>query len=37
MFDFRNFNDVDDFWVKYEGEFVLDNKSGKGRLYLSNG
>ena len=36
-FDFRNFNDVEDHWEKYEGEFKEDLKEGSGTLYLANG
>ena len=27
---------MDEFWVKYEGQFVDDNKCGRGKLVLSN-
>ncbi|KAM3145144.1 hypothetical protein pb186bvf_002819 [Paramecium bursaria] len=36
-FDFTNFDYVEDYWVRYEGEFNDDNKEGKGILYLTNG
>jgi len=26
-----------EYWVKYEGDFLDDNKEGIGTLYLSNG
>mgnify|MGYP000846909370 CR=1 FL=1 len=36
-FDYRNFDDLGEYWTKYNGEFVQDVKSGSGVLYLSNG
>ena len=36
-FNYKNFNELDDFWVKYEGEFKNDNKDGFGTLFLSTG
>lgn len=36
-FDCRNFEELGEGWVKYEGEFVEDNKEGKGTLTLVNG
>lgn len=36
-FDYRNFQYLGDYWTKYEGGFVDDNKEGYGVLYLSNG
>lgn len=36
-FDYTNFDNVADFWVKYEGDFFNDNKEGNGALWLSNG
>lgn len=36
-YDYKCWDDVDDFWIKYEGDFVEDNKSGFGKLYLTNG
>jgi len=36
-FDFTNFDNVGNFWVKYEGWFINDNKEGSGTLILSNG
>lgn len=36
-FDFSNFDDSEDIWIYYEGEFIDDDKSGHGTLYLSNG
>ena len=35
-FDYRNFDNLGDYWVKYKGGFVDDNKEGNGVLYLSN-
>lgn len=36
-FDYVNFDNLGDYWIKYEGDFVDDNKDGFGVLYLSNG
>ncbi|KAL4460854.1 hypothetical protein ABPG74_016326 [Tetrahymena malaccensis] len=36
-FDYRDFDQVDEYWIKYDGEFKDDNKDGFGTLYLSNG
>ena len=36
-FDYRSFDNIGDFWIKYEGYFLDDNKEGKGKLVLSNG
>ena len=36
-FDYRDWTLMEDYWIKYEGEFNKDNKQGKGKLYLSNG
>lgn len=36
-FNYADWDDVDQFWVKYEGHFIDDNKHGKGKLFLSNG
>lgn len=35
-YDYTNFDQLGEYWVKYEGEFVDDNKEGIGCLYLSN-
>jgi len=35
-FDFTNFDNLGEHWVKYEGDFIDDNKEGMGTLYLSN-
>ncbi|EAS01279.1 protein kinase (macronuclear) [Tetrahymena thermophila SB210] len=37
FFDYRDFDQVDEYWIKYDGEFKDDNKDGFGTLYLSNG
>lgn len=37
VFDFYDFDNVDEFWVKYDGEFKHDAKDGFGTLYLTNG
>lgn len=36
-FDYQDWAIVEEYWVKYEGEFAMDNKQGKGKLFLSNG
>ncbi|CAD8171065.1 unnamed protein product [Paramecium octaurelia] len=36
-FNYQDFDHIEDFWTKYEGEFNDDNKEGQGTLYLSNG
>lgn len=35
--DYRTLSNVRDAWVKYEGNFVEDEKQGEGTLFLSNG
>jgi hypothetical protein len=36
-FDYKNFNELGEKWVKYEGDFTYGKKQGLGKLYLSNG
>jgi|JI6StandDraft_1071083.scaffolds.fasta_scaffold04165_2 hypothetical protein len=36
-YDYRSWDDVDEYWIRYEGSFVDDNKDGRGKLFLSNG
>ncbi|CAD8212821.1 unnamed protein product [Paramecium octaurelia] len=36
-FDYRDFDNVEDYWMKYSGNFKLDNKEGQGSLHLTNG
>ncbi|KRX01908.1 hypothetical protein PPERSA_05747 [Pseudocohnilembus persalinus] len=36
-FDFTNFNQLKEFWYKYDGNFKDDFKEGFGVLYLKNG
>ena len=36
-FDFNDFDMVDEYWDRYEGEFADDSKNGFGNLYISNG
>jgi hypothetical protein len=36
-YDYRCWDEVDDFWVRYEGDFAEDNKTGFGQLFLTNG
>ena len=35
-FKYDNFNNIEDGWIKYEGDFVNDTKNGIGTLYLAN-
>jgi hypothetical protein len=30
-FDYRDWSDVEEYWVKYEGHFYQDNKEGQGK------
>jgi serine/threonine protein kinase len=36
-FDYSNFDNLQDYWIRYEGDFVNDNKDGVGILYITNG
>lgn len=36
-FNYNDFDNVDEYWIRYEGAFKDDNKEGQGTLYLSNG
>jgi hypothetical protein len=36
-FDYKDFNKLDEEWIKYEGELNKDAKEGIGRLTLTNG
>ncbi|KAL4428911.1 hypothetical protein ABPG74_017501 [Tetrahymena malaccensis] len=36
-FNYHNMNEINDYWIKYEGDFKDDFKNGVGTLYLSNG
>ncbi|CAK68131.1 unnamed protein product (macronuclear) [Paramecium tetraurelia] len=36
-FDYRDFDYVEDYWIKYSGNFWMDNKEGQGSLHLTNG
>ena len=36
-YDYRELNDVENYWYKYEGEFHKDCRHGFGTLYLTNG
>lgn len=36
-YDYKNFENLGDYWVMYDGEFSHDCKEGLGVLYLSNG
>jgi len=36
-FDYTNFDNLGESWVKYEGDFKDDAKDGVGTLYLVNG
>jgi hypothetical protein len=35
-FNYKDFEAVDEYWIKYEGQFEADSKNGEGKLYLSN-
>ena len=37
QYDYKDWDDVEDYWIKYEGAFSEDSKNGEGKLYLSNG
>jgi len=36
-FSYQDFNNLDSFWIKYEGDFDFDKKQGFGILTLTNG
>lgn len=36
-FTYENFNNLEDGWIKYEGDFKNDSKNGIGTLYIHNG
>ena len=36
-FAYDNFDNIDDGWIRYEGDFVNDTKNGIGTLYLHGG
>jgi len=36
-FNYKNFDNIDDSWEKYEGSFKNDAKHGIGKLFLVNG
>lgn len=36
-FNYRDFADLGEKWIYYEGEFKNDSKHGKGKLRLTNG
>lgn len=36
-FNYKDFNNLGDYWLKYEGHFKMDKKDGFGILYLTNG
>ncbi|KAL4506635.1 hypothetical protein ABPG72_000206 [Tetrahymena utriculariae] len=35
--DFKDFSQIKNYWLKYEGAFTLDRKQGFGTLYFTNG
>lgn len=35
--DYRDFDEIDNYWVKYEGQFSDDDKNGQGKYTFSNG
>ena len=37
MFDYRDFNQLDEQWQYYEGSLVSDSKEGFGKIVLGNG
>ena len=37
QYDYKDWDEVEDYWIKYEGAFSEDSKNGEGKLYLSNG
>ncbi|KAM3138718.1 hypothetical protein pb186bvf_009282 [Paramecium bursaria] len=37
QFDYSDFNQIGDYWIKYVGQFQYDCKQGQGTLYLTNG
>ncbi|EGR33677.1 protein kinase domain protein [Ichthyophthirius multifiliis] len=37
LFEYKNLDNVDEYWIKYDGQFKDDNKEGFGTLFLSNG
>lgn len=36
-FDYANFNKIQDYWLRYEGDFKMDMKDGFGTIYFTNG
>lgn len=36
-FDHKDFDKIENFWNKYEGDFNYEQKDGFGLLYLTNG
>ena len=36
-FDYTNFDNISDYWIRYEGDFNNDNKGGNGLLFITNG
>lgn len=36
-FNYTDFDNVDEYWTHYEGQFKDDNKEGVGTLFLTNG
>ena len=36
-FDYKDFNLLNEYWLKYAGQFKEDCKEGKGTLFISNG
>lgn len=36
-FDWSDFSQLENFWLRFEGNFNMDNKEGKGTLFLPNG
>ncbi|EGR30240.1 protein kinase domain protein [Ichthyophthirius multifiliis] len=36
-FDYKDFSQIKNQWIKYEGEFNFDKKQGFGTIFLANG
>jgi len=36
-FDYKDFNKIGDYWIKFEGNFKEDFKEGQGKIILTNG
>jgi hypothetical protein len=36
-FSYNNWNELENYWIKYEGEFQADLKHGTGKILLASG